>query len=140
MQVIAGGDVRRAEGTSAASINNNIVHWFQAISANMNSKAQRRALAASRKAASLGFTDAGDDEMISIAVETAPALGDVRKVEYSAEMAALGFPPQNRDERLPSEDGQLELNKLWSASVWLDLKLPSPKCSQSHSQSKKDDY
>ena len=102
-QVIAGGDVRRVEGTSAAPINN-FIHWFQAISANMNPEAQRRALAASRKAASSVFADAGDDEMSLIAVETAQALGDVRKVEYSTEIAAVGFPPQNRDERCSSED------------------------------------
>ena len=125
-QAIAGGNVRRVEGTGAATINN-FVHWFQAISVNMSPEAQQRALAASWKAASLVFTDAGDDKMSLIAVETAPALGDVRKVEYSAEMAAVGFPPPNRDERHPSEDQQLELNKLRSASVWLDLKLPSPK-------------
>ena len=59
----------------------------------MNPEAQRRALAASRKAASLVFRDAGDDEMSLIAIKTAPALGDVRKVEYSAEMAAVEFAP-----------------------------------------------
>ena len=52
----------------------------------------KRALAASRKAASSVFTDVGDDEESSIAVEAAPARGDVRRVEYSAEMAELGFP------------------------------------------------
>ena len=82
---------------------------------------------ASRKAASLVFADAGADETSSIAVKTAPALGDARKVKYSAEMAAVGFSPQNRDEKHPSEDQQLKLNKLWSASAWSDLKLPSPK-------------
>ena len=50
MQAIAGDDVRRVVGTSAAPINN-FVHWFQAISANINPEAQRRALAASGKAA-----------------------------------------------------------------------------------------
>ena len=65
--------------------------------------------------------------MSLIAVKTAPAPGDVRKIEYSAEMAAVGFPPQNRDERFSSEDQQLKLNKLWSASVQLDLNPPSPK-------------
>ena len=88
--MIAGGDVRRVEGTSATQINN-FVHWFQAILANMNPEAQWRALAASRKAALSVFTDAGDVEMSLIAVKTAPALGDVRKVEYSAEMTVVGF-------------------------------------------------
>ena len=59
---------------------------------------------ASRKAASLFFTDAGDDEVSLIAVKTATALGDVRQVQYSAEMAAVGFAPQNRDEKHPPED------------------------------------
>ena len=39
MQVITGGDVRRVVGTSATPINN-IMHWFQAISANMNPETQ----------------------------------------------------------------------------------------------------
>ena len=138
MQIIAGGDVRRVVGTIAALINN-LVHWFKAISANMNPEAQRT-LAASRKAASSVFTDAGDDEMSLIAVKTAPALGDVRKAKYSVKMAAVGFTPQNRDKKHPLEEQQLKLNKLWSASVQSDLKLPPPKHSQSHSGSRKDDY
>ena len=101
-QVINGGEVRRTEGTGATPINN-FVHWFKVISTNMNPEAQRRALAASRKAASSVFTDAGVDEADSIAVKTAPAL-DVRKVEYSTEMAAVGFAPQNTDDKCPSED------------------------------------
>ena len=135
MQAIVGDDVRRVVGTSATLINN-FVHWFEAILANMNLEAQRRALAASRGAASLVFADAGDDKTNSIAVKTAPTLGDVRKVKYSAEMPAVRFAPQNRDEKHPLEDRQLELNKLRSASVQLDLELASPK----HSQSRKDDY
>ena len=39
MQAIAGGDERRVVGTSATPINN-FIHWFQAISANMNPEAQ----------------------------------------------------------------------------------------------------
>ena len=57
----------------------------------MNGEAQKRALAASRKAASSVFTDVGDDEEGLIAAEAAPARGDVRRVEYSAEMAEIGF-------------------------------------------------
>ena len=53
----------------------------------MNEEAQKRALAASRKAASLVFTDVGDDEESPIAAEAAPVRSDVRRVEYSAEMA-----------------------------------------------------
>ena len=78
----------------------------------MNPEAQCRALATSRKTASSVFTDAGDDEVNSIAVKTAPTLGDVRKVKYSTEMAAVGFVPQNRDEEHSPEDQQLELNRL----------------------------
>ena len=103
MQAIVGGDIRRIVGTSATLINH-FVHWFQAILAKMNPAAQRRSLATSRKAASLVFTDTGDDEMRLIDVKTAPALGDVRKVKYSAEMAAVWFTPQNRDEKHPLED------------------------------------
>ena len=67
-------------GADAAPINN-FVQWFQAISANMNTEAQKRALAASRKAASSVFADVGDDEVSSIAVQVAPVQGDVRRVE-----------------------------------------------------------
>ena len=58
-------------GTDVTPINN-FVHGLQAISANMNTEAQKRALAASSKAASSVFADVGDDEVHSIAVETAP--------------------------------------------------------------------
>ena len=72
----------------------------------MNTEAQKRALAASRKAASSVFTDVGDDEVGSIAVKpapvkTAPVRGDVRRVEYSVEMAEIGFPSQSRDGGCP---------------------------------------
>ena len=67
----------------------------------MNTEAQRRAIAASRKAASSIFADVGDEEAGSIAVPAAPAQGDVRKVEYCAEMAVVGFTPQSRDEGCP---------------------------------------
>ena len=66
-----GGDIRRVVGADVTPINN-YVQWFQMISANMNTEAQRRALAASRKAALAVFTDVGDEEASSIAVQTAP--------------------------------------------------------------------
>ena len=69
------------------------MHWFQAILANMNLEAQQRALVASRKAASSVFADAGDDKASLMTVKTAPAPRDVRKVEYSAEFAVVGFIP-----------------------------------------------
>ena len=78
------------------------MQWFQVISANVNTEAQRRALAASRKAALSVFTEVGDEEVSSIAVKTAPVQSDVRRVEYSAEMAEVGFPSQSRDEGCPS--------------------------------------
>ena len=87
-----GGDVRRVVGTSATLINN-FMHWFQAIFANMNPEAQQRALVASRKAAPSIFADAGDDEVSLMAVRTAPAPRDVRKVKYSAELAVIEFTP-----------------------------------------------
>ena len=91
-QAIAESDVRRVVGTSATPINN-FVHWFQAVSANMNLEAQQRALAASRKAASSVFVDAGDDEASLMTVKTAPAPRDVRKVEHRTELAVVGFAP-----------------------------------------------
>ena len=87
---MAGGDTRRLAGSDTVLIKN-FMQWFQAISANMNVEAQKRALAASRKAASFAFVDVEDDEESSIAAEAAPAQGDVRRVEYSAEMAEIGF-------------------------------------------------
>ena len=73
----------------------------------MKPELQRKALAASRRAASSVFADAGDDKMSLIAVKTAPAQ-DVRKFEYSAEIAAVGFTVGNRDEKHPSEDQQID--------------------------------
>ena len=63
----------------------------------MNAEAQKRALVASRKAASSVFTDVGDDEDSLTVAEAAPVRGDVRRVEYSAEMAEIGFPAQSGD-------------------------------------------
>ena len=64
-QVMAGGKVRRTEGTGATPISS-FVHWFKVISANMNPNAQQRALAASRKAASSVFNDAGMIKQIQL--------------------------------------------------------------------------
>ena len=58
----------------------------------MNVEAQKRALMASRKVASSVFTDVRDDEESPIAAEAAPVQGDLRRVEYSAEVAEVGFP------------------------------------------------
>ena len=71
IQLTAGGDARRVIGADVTPINN-FVQLFQAISANMNAEPQKRALAASRKAASSVFTDVGDDEASLIAVQAAP--------------------------------------------------------------------
>ena len=75
IKLMAGGNARRSSGVDAVLINN-FMRWFQAISANMNAEAQKRALAAPRKAASSVFADVGDDEDSSIAAEAAPAPGD----------------------------------------------------------------
>ena len=64
-----------------------------------------------RKATSSVFADARDDEVSSMTVKTAPAPRDVRKVEYSTELASVGFTPRSRDEKHPSEDQQPKLNK-----------------------------
>ena len=68
---MGGGDARGLAGTDVAPINH-FMQWFQAISANVNVEAQRRALAALQKAASSVFTDVGDDEGSSNVVEAAP--------------------------------------------------------------------
>ena len=115
-------------GADAAPINN-FVQWFQAISANMNAEAQKRALSASRKAASSVFTDVGDNEVSSIEAQAAPVRGDVRRVEYSVEMAEVGFPSQSRDPGGLLREQQLKLNKLWPVRGQSDLRLPPPKCS-----------
>ena len=63
----------------------------------MNVEAQRRDLSVLQKAASSVFTDEGDDEGSSNVVEAAPVQGDLKRVEYSAEMAEIGFPSQSGD-------------------------------------------
>ena len=60
VQLTAGDDTRRVVGADVTPINN-FVQWFQAISANMNTEVRKKALAASRKAASSVFADVGDD-------------------------------------------------------------------------------
>ena len=127
---MAGGNARRSAGTNAVLINN-FVQWFQTISANMNTEAQKRALAASRKAASSEFADVGDDKDSSVAAEAAPAQGDVRRVEYSAEMAEIGFPAQSGDQRDFPKEQQHRVDKFRLARGQSDLRLPPPKHSQS---------
>ena len=70
----------------------------------MNAETQRRALAASWKAASSVFTNEGDGEGSLNVVEAAPVQGDLRRVEYSAEMTEIGFASQNRDQRDSSRE------------------------------------
>ena len=70
IKLTAGGDARRVIGTDVTTINN-LVQWFQAISANMIAEAQKRARAASRKATLSVFTDVGDNEVSLIAVQSA---------------------------------------------------------------------
>ena len=92
MELTDGGDARVLAKTEVAPINH-FLCWFQAISANMNAEAQKRALSALRKAASSVFTDEGDDEESSNVAEAAAVRSDLRKVEDSAEMTEIGFPP-----------------------------------------------
>ena len=89
---MGGSNARGLAGTDVAQINH-FVSWFQTISANMNAEAQRRALSASWKATSSVFTDEGDDKGSLNVVEAAPVRGDLRRVEYSAEITKIGFPP-----------------------------------------------
>ena len=88
IKLTSGGNTRGLAGTDVALINH-FVQWFLAISANMNAEAQRRAMSTSRKAASSVFADEGS----SYVVKAAPVRGDLRRVEYSAEMAEIGFLP-----------------------------------------------
>ena len=71
IELMGGGDARGLAGTDVVPINH-FVQWFQAISANINAEAQRRALSASWKAASSVFTNEGDDEGSLNVVEAAP--------------------------------------------------------------------
>ena len=57
----------------------------------MNAEAQIRVLSASQKAASSVFANGGDDEGSLNVVKEAPVRGDLRRVEYSAEMAEMAF-------------------------------------------------
>ena len=129
---MARGNARRSTRADAAPINN-FVRWFQAISANMNAEAQKRALVTSRKADSSVFADVGDDEDSSVIAEAAPARGDVRRVEYSAEMAEIGFPAQSRNRRDSPKEQQQGPDRLRLARGQSDFRLPPPNCSQSQS-------
>ena len=93
----------------------------------------KRAFAAFRKAALSMFPDVGDDETSLIAVPAPPVRVDVRRIEYSAEMAELGFPSKSRAQGLSPKEWQIELNKLWPTERQEDLRLPPLKHSQSHS-------
>ena len=98
VELMGGDDARGLVKTEAAPINH-FMQWFQAISANMNAEAQKRALSASRKAASSMFADEGDYEGNLNVIEAAPVQSDLRRVEYSAEMAEVGFPLQSQHQR-----------------------------------------
>ena len=68
VELMGGGDARGLAKTEVVPIKY-FVHWFQAISANMNAQAQKRALSALQKVASSVFADEGDDEESSNVVE-----------------------------------------------------------------------
>ena len=117
IQLTGGGDNRRLAGTDVVPINH-LVWWFQAISANMNVEAQRRAIAASQKAASSVFANERSDEGSS------NVQGDLRRVEYSAEMAEIGFPSWSGDERDSPMEWQNQLDQFRSARGQSDFRLP----------------
>ena len=85
------GDARGSAKAEVGPINH-FVHWFMTISANMRVKAQKRALSASREAASYVLANEWYDESKSNAVEVAPVQNDQRRVEYSVGIAEIGFP------------------------------------------------
>ena len=68
------------------------VHWFQTISANLDTEVQKKALSASWEAASSLLTNESYDEGKSNVIEVIPIQNDIRRVKYSAEMVAAGFP------------------------------------------------
>ena len=138
IKLMAGDNARRLAGADAMPIHN-FVQGLQAISANMNVEAQKKALAASRKAVSSVFTDVGDDEESSIAAEVAQAQGDVRRIEYSAEMTEIGFPARSRDQRDSPKEQPHRNDKLRLARGQSDFRSPPPKHSQSQSRNKHGD-
>ena len=71
VELTGGGEAR---GSAKAEIGpiNHFIHWFQTISANMNVKAQKRALSASQEAASSVMANEWYDKWKSNAVEVAP--------------------------------------------------------------------
>ena len=93
VKVTARGDARGSVKADVGPINH-FVCWFQTTSANLNVEAQKRALTALSEAASSILTNEWYDEGKSDAVIVAPVRSDLRRVEYSAEMAEIGFPPQ----------------------------------------------
>ena len=80
------------------------------------------------EAGSSVFPDEGDDEESLNVVKVAPVRGDLRRVEYSAEMAEIGFPPQNGDRRDSPRERQHQLDQLRSVRGQSDLRLPLSKC------------
>ena len=91
---MGGGDVKGLVRAEAGLISH-FIHWFQTISANLDTEVQKRALSALQKAASSVLTNEWYDEGKSNVVEASPVQSDLRRVEYSAEMAEIGFPHQS---------------------------------------------
>ena len=86
------GDAKSLVKAEAGPINH-FVHCFQTISANLDTEVQKRALSASQEAASSVLTNEWYDKGKSNVVKVAPVQSDLRRVEYSAEMVEIGFPP-----------------------------------------------
>ena len=96
VKLIGGSDAKGSVKAEFGPINH-FVCWFQTISANLNVEAQKSASSASQEAASSVLANEWYDKGKSDAVKVAPVRGDLRRVEYSAKMAEIGFPSRGQD-------------------------------------------
>ena len=91
-------------------------------------KAQKRALSALWEAASSVLANEWYDKRKLDAVKVSPIQSDLRRVEYSADMAEIGFPSQGQDRsstRDSTMDWQHQLDQLRSARGQSNLRLPN---------------
>ena len=101
-----------ARGSAKAEVGpiNHFVHWFQTISAYMNVEVQSASWEAASSVLANEWYEGKSD-----AVEASPVQSDQRRVEYSAEMAEIGFPSQGQDQSYTRDltmDQQHQLNQL----------------------------
>ena len=92
---VSGGDDAQAKYKAEPSPVNHFMCKFNTISANLDTEVKKKALFASVEATTSVIESEWYDEKESNAGEAASTKGDVRQVIYSAEDAAIGFPPQN---------------------------------------------